>query len=403
MIISCSLTLAGVDLISRPLLKKMLYYRPHEMFINRWPPLPSLSRYDKNISYDGDTYGDLAAVSGVPDYRETRPITFKTDAFGFRNDKMRSTEVIDLILLGDSFGVGNGTSQEKIWSTILTDQYGVHTYNLSIPGSPWHELMNLKIEFNRLRTHERTIVLWAIFTGNDLDERFRDQSDPSPFRNAFGRGVVSVTSFIKRSPIRRLLKRLDDMYMHRSPSVIVADFLNNRPVLFLPSYVQKAGRTVESIVHHRNYGRLKMVFDEMKTFAESKHVAVAVTVIPTKVEVYPWVLNEDPPWDAKSEPSGFSVAVRELSEAEGFPFLDLKPFLIDEAKRVFVDSGDLLWWYDDTHWNDKGHEVVAKIVYENLLVSGEERRDHHRAALERLMAGGTDTAPDTEELAESGR
>jgi hypothetical protein len=56
--IASGITILGVDLMLRLFADKLLYYRPHEMFIERWPELPLVSRYKKDVDYSGETYGD---------------------------------------------------------------------------------------------------------------------------------------------------------------------------------------------------------------------------------------------------------------------------------------------------------------------------------------------------------
>jgi len=85
LVLALTLLLMGVtisDLILRITAAKLLYYRPHEMFIHRWPARPYLDRYTANVDYHGDTYGDLAALSGIKTLREPRKVIFRTDAFG---------------------------------------------------------------------------------------------------------------------------------------------------------------------------------------------------------------------------------------------------------------------------------------------------------------------------------
>ncbi|MFQ5899670.1 MAG: SGNH/GDSL hydrolase family protein [Candidatus Methylomirabilia bacterium] len=372
LIVSCSFALTAVDLISRPLLTDALYYRPHEMFfINPWPDMPSLARYAKNVSYEGQASGDLAAISGMTEYRQTRNVIFRTDGFGFRNDPKARDRIIDVVILGDSFGAGNGTSQDKTWGTILSKRHGLRVYNLSLPGGPWQELMNLKIEFDRIETQERSILLWVIFGGNDLDDDIFHDGLETPDRNpALRRALVSLSGFRERSPVRQMLRRsiVARNAAAARGAVVTGNFVNGKRILFLRSYADRRDRTVEEIVQLPNYGKLTRVFGEMAEFARSKGVAVAVVLVPTKAEVYSWVLDGKGPWSADRRPSGVSTAVREMSQANGFRFLDLKAFLIEESKRVFQERGDLLWWYDDTHWNETGHEVVSRIIHEHLLL-----------------------------------
>lgn len=370
LIISVCLTLFLFDLISRPLLRDTLYYRPDDMFYLLWP-----GRFEKNVSYEGEIFGDLAAMSGVKNYRETRRTVFKTDSFGFRTDKIATEDVLDVIILGDSFGAGTDTSQEKILGSLLTGKYGFKTYNLSIPNSsPWHELMDLKTELKRLRTKPGTVVLWTIFTGNDLDEEYSDVMEPYHPQDPFKYLYLNLINYKSHSPIQRLLthytffKPLPFTEYETPERVFARDFLNKKKILFYHNYEQRRKRTIVDILRHHNFKKLNRVFDEMKRFAGSEDLTVAVVLIPSKEEVYSWVIDGGRPWSSDTKPSPFSVAVSELGRAEGFYCLDLKPFLISESKRLYDDSGEILWWYDDTHWNGRGHAAAASIIYENLLL-----------------------------------
>ncbi len=383
-IISSLLAFTVFDVISRPLLKDAVYYRPDEMYLNHWPPMPSLSRYAKNVRYEGVVHGDLGAIAalgseaGFPDCRQRRSIIFETDSFGFRNDDSTHDKVIDLILLGDSFGVGSGTSQGKIWSALFMEKYGLNTYNLSVPGSPWHEIMNLKMEIKRLKTHKDTVVLWALFGGNDLDdkyEEFVDRADLEILNGPLKRLLVSFSTFRKRSPTRQLLdkfirrKKRDPIMIMRiiNGSITKEQFLDEERVLFYNAYAHNRERSVEDILAHGNYNKFVKAFSEMEKFVREEGLTVAVISIPSKAEVYPWALNGEDPWTVPLESSAFSTVVSDLSRLHGFYFLDLEPFLTGLAKQDYEESGELLWWRDDTHWNSRGHEAAAATVFEELL------------------------------------
>ncbi len=36
-------------------------------------------------------------------------------------------------------------------------------------------------------------------------------------------------------------------------------------------------------------------------------------------------------------------------------------------RRRWRDSGELLWWRDDSHWNPAGHKVAAELIHKRLL------------------------------------
>ena len=367
LVASCGLSLVAMDLTLRATITRRLF-GPPELFMYYWSPMPSLWRYAPDVAFHGVITGDLAKLVH-PHYEEKRMIDFTTDAFGFRNYRQvdEKQKQYDLILLGDSFGTGADTTQDKTWASFFEHTYGLRTYNLSLPGSgPWHELMNLKIACGRLHCDSQTTVLWALFSGNDLDDDYGDALEPPLLDSRLRRILISVKSFRNRSPIRNLVERIRSSIHDRwAPQVIVRGLPGGQKLLFRRSYVVATQRTVEQVRQHPNYPKLLAVLDEMKKFAASKQLKVYVVVIPAKEEVYQWVLKSSA-LNVATEASGFSRAVQERCQLDGFPFLDLKPLLVAAAKTEFTQSRRLLWWSDDTHWNENGHQYSASVVYRFL-------------------------------------
>src|SRR3974390_3549436 len=79
-------------------------------------------------------FGDLVAMD--PNTRSTiaepRWVRYHIDSTGFRNDSDYSGE--KLLLVGDSFIAGSGTTQDDILSNQLKQNYGIPAYNLAFPG-----------------------------------------------------------------------------------------------------------------------------------------------------------------------------------------------------------------------------------------------------------------------------
>ena len=355
------------DLAARPLLLYLFGVRPAERYIHRWPALPQLQRYDPSVNFAGATYGDLAAVSGRADWREWRRIRFVTDEYGFRNESPgpgAEAPPLDLIVLGDSFGVAAGTSQEEILSSRFARDFGLSVYNLSISREgPQQEYANLLLEGERLKTREGACVLWLIFGGNDLDDAYDPElENPRPSRTGLLSGLASaIRDFRSRSPVRRLLSRGGERL------VIERQFIDGRQVLFMETYAQRRGRTAEDVMRHQNFMKLKTTLGAMGRLAGERSLTVAVALVPSKEEVYSWVLDGAPPWSTRGEPSGLSTVLRGLCEQRGFRFLDLKPALVEASRREYEQSGALLWWRDDTHWNGDGQRAAAAAIYETLL------------------------------------
>lgn len=355
------------DLAARPLLLYLSSTRPARHYIYRWPPLPQLQRYAAGVNFVGLTYGDLAEVSGRADWREWHRIRFVTDVHGFRNEPPATgfeARALDLIVLGDSFGVASATTQEKTLSSVLARDYGLAVYNLSVSGEgPQQEYANLLLEGPRLKTGEGVSVLWLIFAGNDLEDQYYPElENPKPARlGMFARLAAAVRDFRARSPIRRLLSAND------SQSIIERKFVDGRRMLFNEYYAQRRWRTAEDVMRHPNFGHLQTTFSAMQRLAGERLLDVSVAVVPSKEEVYSWVLDGGPAWSADEAPSGFSDVLRRLCEQHGFRFLDLKPVLLEDARRENEKSGALLWWPDDSHWNGVGQHAAARAIYQNLL------------------------------------
>lgn len=355
------------DLAARPMFFYLFEVRPGERFIYRSPLLPQLQRYVAGVNFDGVTYGDLAAVSGRRDWREERRIKFVTDRYGFRNEPPAAgieARPLDVILLGDSFGLAGGTSQEEILSSLLARDYGLNVYNLSISRqNPQQEYVNLLLEGKRLKVREGTCVLWLVFPGNDLDEPYyQELENPQPvWPGPLTRLVIAFNDFRSRSPVRRLLTHAE------SELVVERKFVDGKRVLFFAPYAQRKGRTAEDVVQHPNFASLRATLGAMEKLAGERRLSVAVALVPSKEEVYSWVLEGAPPWSAAQAPSGFSTVLRGLCEQHRFRFMDLKPALVDASRRAYEKSGAVFWWRDDTHWNGDGQGAAATAIYEEIL------------------------------------
>ncbi|MBC7933420.1 MAG: hypothetical protein H7Z38_22895 [Rubrivivax sp.] len=172
-----------------------------DRLIEKWPRLPLVSRYFPDMHYEGYRFNDLSNMAGVKEWREEKLVRVVTDSAGFRNERLDESRPLDVIILGDSFG-GGAVSQEHTWSHILSSEYGLNTYNLSVPAaSPWHEYVTFWAEKDRLKTREDTALVWQLFTGNDLDEEY---------------GSLDAASLPWCSPSRTLLNRVNG-WRRRSP------------------------------------------------------------------------------------------------------------------------------------------------------------------------------------------
>ncbi|HYH45499.1 MAG TPA: GDSL-type esterase/lipase family protein [Thermoanaerobaculia bacterium] len=368
--IACVVAILGADLVLRLFAGGWLYYREHERFVERWPELPVVTRYESNVDDSAETFGDLAAMIGREELREPRRVVFRTDSFGFRNDeKPRDRRPYDLIVLGDSFGVGTGTTQERTWVSLLQGRQGLEVYNLSMPGSPLHHSVNLATQIERLPVHAGSLVLLALFSGNDLDDDYPDpwvKLSSLPWSRPGERLAVRLSTFLRRSPLRQLVERRREG-QRSAADVLVRDFPEGRKVLFFRPYAERRKRTQAMVRSHPHYGRLLAAIRDIRRVAGEHRLPLGVLLLPSKEEVYEWSLEGSPPWTTDRRPSGFARAVGEFCRRDGLGFFDLEPALVEAAQAEHERSGRLLYWTDDTHWNETGHAVVADLAVRQLL------------------------------------
>ena len=335
---------------------------PDEL-VEKWPRMPLVERYVPNLNYEGDRFNDLSRMAGVKEWREEKHVRLVTDSAGFRNERVEQNRALDLVLLGDSFGAG-GVSQEYTWTSILARDYGLHTYNLSIPAAgPWHEYINLWAEKDRLKVGEGSVLVWQLFSGNDLDNSYGSLDvNQLPWRGSVGMWIERINKVRARSPLRYLLQK-----QNRSTDVVARNFLNGRKLLFYKPYIEASFRTPEEISKHPHYALLRSTILAVKRLAESKGLRLAVVLVPAKEEVYSWVWRGAAPWTTETGPSGFAAIVSDVCAEEDILFLDLKPYLVRESRRLYEEEGQLFYWYDDTHLNTAGNTFTAPIIYRELV------------------------------------
>lgn len=361
------LSLTLVDLIGRSVFNSLVHTRPAAQFIGPWPPFPQVSRFDPNVWYDGTAVGDLASATANPANGDLRRVTYVTDGEGFRNSPPIPT-AIDVVLLGDSFANGSTVMQDQTVAVQL-QKTGISVYNMGIgAASPWQEYVNFSLEVDRLPIRPGGTVLWLLYTGNDLSDVYGDPDlSHLTLLSPFEQWQVSLGTYRNRSPVYQAVSILNNA---RAAPVETRDFLNGRRMLFLTPQADAAAMTARQVRHHQNWPLLVATIEGMAALTQQHHLALDVVVLPTKDEVYQWVYQKSDPWTSDPAPSGFSRAVKVLSQRAGLCFYDMKPDLIAESRRAYDRSGATVYWYDDTHWNAEGQAFAAGALLAHICPAG---------------------------------
>ena len=366
-IASISVAIFLADYLLRTFASRSMYYRGHTEFLRKDPYYPALPRYVRNAYSKRIVFGDLAAVSGEPSDKVERLEIFQTDSRGFRNTPSSTSAPYDVIVVGDSFGMGLGVSQDEHWAALLTQQnYSV--YNLSMPATcAAHGAARLTLEIPELELTPGATIIVPVYSGNDLEE-CAESVDTILSQGPQSGAQVLITKmedYRSRSPLRQLGMRLFYRFIIGDPVIERRTLSTNSPILFYKPHSKAASIPRPKVESNPNFKNMAEALLRLQEIAKAHDARLAVVVIPTKEEIYNPLLVGQSTWPNTDTSSGFAEAVISLCNRESISFIDLHPVLTAEAKNLFP-NGELLWWRDDSHWNELGHRLVARVVGETL-------------------------------------
>ena len=342
----------------------------HMRYIERWPPMTLIERYEPNVQATFWSQGDLGSMTGAnPSAR--RKIYFETDNHGFPNPpgSERATNQLDLVLLGDSFSLGVAASREKTFATLLTTKYGFAVYSLAIVGaSPWHETANYLIESDRLkiRTGPQTVCLLLLFPGNDLDEPYFPifSKEQMPWSTPREQTLRRLKTWYAKDPfVAKTRMILHSKTLSLNPTAeaheVFSKKIGTHTLLFYGPYYRLLKRTEADIRNHKNFPLLHQSLQTLRDACASNGMRFAVGMIPSKEEVY--LIEEAPSIDP------WNVVMTNLCSQLNIPFYNLKPTIENSARNDLAQNDRLWWWEDDSHWNEHGHEQIATIINDLII------------------------------------
>ncbi len=156
-----------------------------------------------------------------------------------------------------------------------------------------------------------------------------------------------------------------------SKDVLVRQLPDGRDIMLYGPHEAWGDRPRDEVERHPNFPKLVKTLLAMKEKTGRMGVHLTLIILPTKGEVYREMLTPQPPGDDRRR-SDFADAVMSACEHVSVHCQDSKPYLREEARRLFATSQELLWWTDDTHIiNERGHHALASFVMQELA-----RSDH---------------------------
>ena len=334
----------------------------------------------------GDHFGDMyvPAMLRSPvltgSVLSRKHVTISIGEDGFRETAKLGRQKI--VAIGDSFTFGWGMEQDRTWVERLERMIGKSVYNLGLQdASPKQELLLLE---HLLRTNQldlqRGLLLWTIFEGNDLEDSFDElrpkTSTKSTLRKAFSSTIVELLwempMTLKHESVANRLRTgqigwastaasVDEEKRHVVEGVRIPVPLYRSKrfgyKLFHPDQIERAASAQAYVLNHPHVAPLRDTFTAMSALAARYDFNVIVVVAPTDVRLYGPYFEGFPTLSAAPH---FNMLVKELARLAGFEVIDLQ-----SAMQPYAGE-ELLYFRDDDHWNERGHEVVAKIVAKDL-------------------------------------
>lgn len=330
----------------------------------------SEGHFAPNFRYANDgAFGDLANIGNLPSLRRYHREVFTTDEFGFRNSPSNGTGGPPaIILVGDSFAVGCGVSDQDSLSAQLSYLTGKTVYNGGTDFGRWD---TTKALIDRLQMRNGWIV-W------ELSERWpvplsvrRETIAPTGTSRVFASENTGRSDLLRRygrwaddfwaySPLsvfidRALLKMQDDVWLPNASreGVFIGHLNNGDAMLFLP-------REVEDFSSPRRES--SAYFSEINALVRGTGNELLVILVPDKYVVYRPLLRNTGPSPERQSHLG---QLEEDLLHRGVPVVNLTSALkLEAAEGLQNRRYDYL--VDDTHWNRLGIHVAAAAISRDL-------------------------------------
>jgi hypothetical protein len=249
-----------------------------------------------------------------------------TDAQGWRGKT--TLQESDIVVFGDSYAFGYGVSDKSFFAE-LSDKVkikaiGVNGYNM-VQALLW--MRELSAELNG------KLVVWFIYFGNDLYDNLQPNMDH--YRTPFVRRVNGTGSW-------------EVVTSHVSP----VKWSSNAPFDY---YEKLAEICSPTLLSERAFSACEFLISSAHDICARAGAQLVVMTVPDIKQIDPSrteklaALAPDP---AYFDPGLPDRKIAETCGRLGVPFVTLGDHLDAEDHKEY-----------DPHWNEKGHERVAEILY----------------------------------------
>jgi hypothetical protein len=346
------------------------FYRAHEKHTTKQ------KTYKKNINdIIYMPFGDIYVIDAGLDKRreqikEPRKQIFITDNYGQRNN-ITDIEAADIIIVGDSFVVGNGVSQEYIPANILSKISGKKVASLAYGGLEPHHYEGLVDEYLKIIKPTAKIYIFY-YDGNDFNSEINNENDVifDKSKYFFWRGnKIPIISGKIRFTYERL-ERAKDKFLLKvmSDKNFILRVVRAKSHILTRQFFSKLHNTKSPIKYFTINNQLNGFFyigpsqfsdNQTSHIIKNKEVLKRINgifFIPSKARVY-------------SEKIGINILknhkidfLEKNYSKKNIPIHDLTNIMTSKADK-YLNDNKFLFYRDDTHWNPYGILEAMNFVH----------------------------------------
>lgn len=328
-------------------------FRPWELLCD-----PQGIAFQKSKRVEMVSVGDLGYKSWVHNLQSPRRVTFTTDRFGFRN--LEATGAFPVVVLGDSFVVGSGLSDDETLTYQLGRQLGAPAYNF---GAQRNNVFGFYLQDQRFVRQPPRFVVYAptdravppgprlTGLGSPLPDRGPDSPILADIR---GRGHQAVSDALMQA--RELLNRdngITHAFRFAYHGALFHLFglenqlmVDGKPALVLGIEDQLLHLSVQA----RRVDLAVQMLHEMSQITTRRGSQFIFCPIPGPGSIYPELYPETQ--QAKIVRPAFLDVLFQKTRERGLRVVDLRP-LYQRNKTPY------LYLPDDTHWSPRAVALAA--------------------------------------------
>ena len=306
--------------------------------------------------------GDLASMANRPDLCVYRPETFITDPWGYRNTHEVWERSNEVLLLGDSFALGQGVTQKLTPAVQLTELLGKNVYG----GGGRFELDYIRWLLDHLKEKPRMAVFLHLERHHHKSRELKDWNKPLNENNPFKKIQIIWESFWNYNPLKVIVANLDKKYVtpgifpnRYGQNIPIFRLRNGRDFLFLKSSVDQYGDP-----HDHNLESEAEYFEGFNKIFVERGIKLLFVLVPEKYSVYAHLI-ENPATPVLLGSAYLDDLQQELSKRH-VSSINLLPILKAQAAKLFEHS-EYVYWPDDTHWNSTGIHIAAEEISRQIL------------------------------------